>query len=172
MFSPTERLLHPFFAVVHDRQHPVELVQRRLERVAVLGDEALYLLGHGGEVVRDLVQRLALSSQLDQQRVGVVRRVRPLRRCARPAPSSLCWRWPTGFAVARRVCRASRRIAPRPALRPSGRAGCPEKVSDSTRSESDNWSVFKPADRGRQVAQRVGQLIGRAWCGSAGWGRT
>ncbi|AGZ54426.1 hypothetical protein MKAN_23025 [Mycobacterium kansasii ATCC 12478] len=59
------------FAVVDDRQDPVELVQDRVEGLPVIGDKALDLPAYRRDVAGDRIQRAALAFQLRKQGVAV-----------------------------------------------------------------------------------------------------
>ena len=66
-----QRALQFLLAVVQDRQHAVEFVQRGLELRPVVVDQSGYLVRHRRQVVHQRVDRITLRQKLGQQGVGV-----------------------------------------------------------------------------------------------------
>ena len=139
---------------------PLSLSSAGLHGVAVLGDETLQLLAQRGDVARDLIERRALALQLGQQRVGVADRLTTwsLRSASTVvALLALASRPRSSASRSLRVC--ENRATPSTAIF-SSRRGLGEGFRQHPQRIGQLVGV-QAADRRRQIAERVGQLIRR-----------
>ncbi|CLA44752.1 Uncharacterised protein [Mycobacterium tuberculosis] len=153
-------LPHTLFAVFDDSQHPVELVQRRAQLLAVLSDEAPQLFGHRRDVRPDPVQGGALGAQLRQDHIRVAHQADDLVGAVGQHPGGF---GRVGQQAAQLVVALIEGLG-EPGHPVYGVAEVRRRIGKGLRQGGQRFGQplgVQPADRGGQIAKGVGQLVGR-----------